>query len=83
MYHAPVRIKRETVRIDHSKMHWVEKVNYNILFATESQNGQVRDDIQNFIKNNLKRYEEITYKMRNKAFEIEEKGFIFDLFSIR
>ena len=74
MSHVPVRIKRETIKIESSKIHWVEKVKYQMIFACDGEREMVKDGIKEFIDAAIRRYEIETFRIRNRAFEKNEKG---------
>ena len=74
MSHSPVRIKRETLKVESSKIHWLEKVKYQILFAFDSERINIRDDIKSYIDMTVRKYEIETFRLRNKAFEKNEEG---------
>ena len=77
MAHSPIRIKRETHHVDKSKLHWAERVRYSVLFGflkdkDERAIFQMKEDLINFMERNILKYEEITYRLRNKMFEKNE-----------
>ena len=76
MWYAPVRIRRETMKVDISKIHWVETVQYSFLFGAEKDflSTNNKNDIRNFLENAIKKYEMETCQLRKKAFEVEPEG---------
>ena len=76
MWYSPVRIRRETLKVEMSKLHWVELAQYNFLFAAEKEFISInnRNDIRGFLERAIDRYELATFKIRKKAFEIEKEG---------
>ena len=76
MWYAPIRIKRESSKVELSKLHWVETLQYHIIYAAEKDflTAQNKNDIKNFMESNIKRYEQETCGLRRKAFDEEPKG---------
>ena len=74
MWYAPVRIMRETLRVEASTIHWMEKIGYRIVFAAEDVENEVIDDVSQYLDRMVKSYEKETYKIRMKAHEEETKG---------
>ena len=76
MWFSPVRIRRETLKVEMSKLHWTELVQYSFLFAAEKDFLTVnnRNDIRNFLERAIDKYELETFKLRKKAFEKEREG---------
>ena len=76
MWFAPIRIRKETLKIEMSKLHWAELVQYSFLFAAEKDFLSVnnRNDIRGFLEKAIKKYELETFKLRKKAFEKESEG---------
>ena len=74
MWFAPIRIMRETLRVEASNLHWSEKVGYKIIFAAQECENDVIDDIMQYLDRMLKQYEKETYKIRLKAYEEGAKG---------
>ena len=71
--HSSIRIKRETLKVEGSKIHWFEKVKYAVLFVAEAEAGAI-EDVINFIDRYTKVYEMETYKLRIKACERKGEG---------
>ena len=74
MWFAPVRIMRETLRVEASDLHWLEKVGYKIIFAAQECENDVVDDIAQYLDRMTKQYEKETYGIRLKAYEEGSKG---------
>ena len=76
MWFSPIRIRRETLKVEMSKLHWAELVQYSFLFAAEKDFLTVnnRNDIRNFLEKAIDKYELETFKLRKKAFEKESEG---------
>lgn len=74
MLFAPVRIMRETIRVEASSLHWVEKVGYKVIFSLEKGEDGVVEDMLQYIESSIKVYEKETYKLRMKAYEEVTKG---------
>ena len=74
MWYSPVRIMRETLRAEASSLHWVEKVGYKIIFGLEGGDTNVIDDVKHYVDGMIKKYESETFKIRMKAYDVEEKG---------
>ena len=74
MWFAPIRIMRETLRVEASNLHWLEKVGYKIIFAAQDCENDVVDDVTQYLDRMLKQYEKETYKIRLKAYEERTKG---------
>ena len=76
MLFSPIRIRRETLKVEMSKLHWTELVQYSFLFAAEKDFLSVnnRNDIRNFLEKAIDNYELETFKLRKKAFEKECEG---------
>lgn len=66
----------ETQKVEMSKLHWTELVQYSFLFAAEKDFLTVnnRNDIRNFLERAIDKYETETFKLRKKAFEKETEG---------
>ena len=69
MTFTPVRIKRDTKQVGKSKIHWLEKLEYKILFAFEGNEDGVKNEIKNYVENKISEYEELTFEIRNRYFE--------------
>ena len=76
MWYAPIRIRRETLKVEMSKLHWAELAQYNFLFAAEKEFISInnKNDIRGFLERAIDKYEMDTFKIRKKAFEIEKEG---------
>ena len=76
MWFSPVRIRRETLKVEMSKLHWSEIAQYSFLFAAEKDFLSVnnRNDIRAFLDRAIHKYEFDTFKLRKKAFEKESEG---------
>ena len=76
MWYAPVRIRKETLKIEMSKLHWAETAKYSFLFAAEKDflSTSNRSDIRSFLEKAVNTYEFDTFKLRRKAFEKEAVG---------
>ena len=65
---------RETLRVEASDLHWMEKVGYKIIFAAQDCDNGVIDDIAQYLDRMTKQYENETYGIRMKAYEEGSKG---------
>ena len=74
MWVAPVRIARETLRVEASNLHSMERLGYKMAFAYEGEDERVLEDIQQYLEDKTKKYEGETYKLRLKAYEKGAKG---------
>ena len=79
MWFSPVRICRDTTKIEMSKLHWSEMAQYSYLFAAEKDflTANNKNDIRSFLDRAICKYELDTFKLRKKAFEKESEGKIF------
>ena len=68
---------RETLRVEASTIHWMEKIGYRIIFAAEGIENEVIEDVSQYLDRMVKSYERETYKIRLRAHEIEAKGKIW------
>ena len=74
MWFAPVRVMRETTRVEASSLHWMERVSYRMLFAFESEGNAVLDDMIQYLGEKTKKYEAETYRLRSKAYDKNPEG---------
>ena len=74
MVYSPIRIKRETVRVENSNIHWLEKVEHHVLLACDVGKLNELEGVAGTLGETIKRYEKMTYRLRNKAFEKQIKG---------
>ena len=76
MWLAPVRILRETTRVEASSLHWMERVNYKMIFAFEAGENEVMEDMIQYMAEKTKKYEAETYKLRLKAYDKNSEGIV-------
>ena len=76
MWFAPVRIRKETLKVEMSKLHWAELAKYSFLFAAEKDFLSInnRNDIRGFLERAIDKYEFDIFKIRKKAFDKENEG---------
>lgn len=74
MWFAPIRIMRETLRVEASNLHWLEKIGYKIIFVAQECENEVHDDIAQYLDRMIKLYEKETYGIRLKAYEESSEG---------
>ena len=79
MWLAPVRVMRETLRVEASALHWMEKVGYKMIFAFETEGNEVLEDMIQYMAEKTKKYEAETYRLRLKAYEKIYEGMYFIL----
>ena len=72
--YSPVRLKRATNKIEQSKIHWLEEVNYKLLFTVDSSMVQVKNDIMDITKHAMKTNEKMAYFIRNRALGASDAG---------
>ena len=57
------------MRVEASALHWMEKVNYRMIFAFESGRNEVLEDLIQYLDEKTKKYEAETYRLRLKGYD--------------